>query len=275
MDFSTKFPPQDESRRINKINAALNAFYKIDPATKRKFIMRIKLITILLFAACLHISAASFSQNVTISERNANLETVLNKIEQQSGFDVFMQTELLARSNKVTIDVKNITMEKALEKIFKGQPLTYAIVGHTIVLKEKQASAGKGNKGASLVAAQDNIIRGRLLDAQSKDPLIGATVVVKGTTKSTSTALDGSFKIAVDGTDNITLVLSYIGYITKEIAVTDLNIGIITLDPTSASVKEVVVTANPSLKINRQTPVAASSVNQVYIEEKGAGAEFP
>src|SRR6202035_1788989 len=109
MDFSTKFPPQYESRRINKINAALNAFYKIDPATKRRFIMRIKLITILLFAACLHISAASFSQNVTISERNANLETVLNKIEKQSGFDVFMQTELLARSNKVTIDVKNTT----------------------------------------------------------------------------------------------------------------------------------------------------------------------
>ena len=275
MDFSTHFPPPYEGRRINKTIKAINSFYKIDPATKRKFIMRIKLITILLFAACLHISAASFSQNVTISEKNASLETVLNKIEKQSGYDVFMQTELLAKSNKVTIDVKNITLEKALEKVFKGQPLTYAVVGHTIVLKEKGASSGAGNKAANLAAVQDNIIRGRLLDAQSKDPLIGATVVVKGTAKSTSTALDGSFKIAVDGTDNITLVFSYIGYITKEIAVTDLNVGTITLDPTSASVKEVVVTANPSLKINRQTPVAASSVNQVYIEEKGAGAEFP
>lgn len=118
-------------------------------------------------------------------------------------------------------------------------------------------------------------ITGKLFDAQNKEPLIGATVAVKGTAASTSTALDGSFKVRVDDVNNATLVLSYIGYVTKEINVTGMELGTITLDPVSASVKEVVVTANPSLKINRQTPVAASSVGQVYIDEHGAGAEFP
>ncbi|MDP9076186.1 MAG: TonB-dependent receptor [Bacteroidota bacterium] len=274
MDFSTHFPPPYEGRRINKTTKAINSFYKIDPATKRKFIMRIKLITIILFAACLHISAAGFSQNVTISERNANLETVLNKIEQQSGFDVFMQTELLARSNKVTIDVKNITLEKALEKVFKGQPLTYAIVGHTIVLKEKGASKSSSDKNAGLTINADRVVTGKLLDAQTKEPLIGATIAVKDVKRATVAALDGTFKINVPE-GSTTLVFTYIGYITKELTITGADLGTITMDPVSASVKEVTVTANPSLAIDRHTPIAASSVGKVYIEEKGAGAEFP
>lgn len=128
---------------------------------------------------------------------------------------------------------------------------------------------------ASAVFAQGNrVVTGKLFDAQTKEPLIGATVSLKGTTKATSVALDGSFKISVPETD-VTLVLSYVGYVSKEVPVTGTKLGDIYLNATSNAMKEVNVTANPSLKINRQTPVAASSINQTYIEEKGAGAEFP
>lgn len=126
--------------------------------------------------------------------------------------------------------------------------------------------------------AQEKIgtqIKGKLLDAQTKEPLIGATVSVKGTTNAASVSLDGTFKIKVAAQGNTTLLFRYIGYVTKELEVTGTDAGVITLDPTSASVKEVVVTANSSLAIDRRTPVAASSVGKVYIEEKGAGAEFP
>jgi iron complex outermembrane receptor protein len=118
-------------------------------------------------------------------------------------------------------------------------------------------------------------ITGTLLDAQTKEPLIGATVLVKGTTTATSAALDGSFKINVPSVSGVTLVISYVGYVSKEIEVTDAKIGTVLINPNSAAMKEVVVNANPSLKINRETPVAASSVGQVYIDEHGAGAEFP
>lgn len=119
------------------------------------------------------------------------------------------------------------------------------------------------------------LVTGTLIDAQSKDPLIGATIAVKGTTRGTTASLDGSFKIRVPEGGSQTLVFTYVGYVSKQIEVTQGNLGTITMDPASASVKEVVVTANPSLAINRQTPIAASSVNQLYIEEKGAGEEFP
>lgn len=124
-------------------------------------------------------------------------------------------------------------------------------------------------------AQQDKQITGKLLDAQTKEPLIGATVAIKGTTKASSVSLDGTFKISVPADGNVTLVLSYIGYVPKEVQATEKNLGTITLDPTSASMKQVNITANQSLAIARQTPIAVSSVGKVFIEEKGAGAEFP
>ncbi|WCT10504.1 TonB-dependent receptor [Mucilaginibacter jinjuensis] len=119
------------------------------------------------------------------------------------------------------------------------------------------------------------LITGKLLDSQTKEPLIGATVTIKGTTKAVSVSLDGTFKIRVPEEGTTTLVFSYIGYISKTLDVADKNLGTITLDPTTSSVKEVVVNASSPIAVNRSTPIAASSVNQVYIEEKGAGAEFP
>jgi outer membrane receptor protein involved in Fe transport len=122
--------------------------------------------------------------------------------------------------------------------------------------------------------ANERLVTGKLLDAQTKDPLIGATVTVKGTNRAAAAGLDGSFKIRVGGSAS-TLVISYIGYVPKEVAITGDNLGEITLDPTTAAMKEVTVTTNSSLAIDRQTPIAVSSVGAKYIEEKGAGEEFP
>jgi len=125
-----------------------------------------------------------------------------------------------------------------------------------------------------IVLAQDGtVVKGKLLDAQTKEPLIGATVTIKGTTNATSASLDGTFKITVPS--GSTLVVTYIGYVSKEVLVTGNQLGDIFVDPTSGSLGEVVVSANRSLAIDRQTPIAVSSVGAKFIEEKGALAEFP
>jgi len=126
---------------------------------------------------------------------------------------------------------------------------------------------------AVVAFAQNGVVTGKLLDAQTKEPLIGATVLVKGTTVAAAAGLDGTFKIAAPA--GSTLMFSYIGYVPKEITATGKDLGTILLDPTSASMKEVTVNENASLAIDRQTPIAVSSVGAKYIEEKGAGAELP
>jgi iron complex outermembrane receptor protein len=121
--------------------------------------------------------------------------------------------------------------------------------------------------------AQSGDVTGKLLDAQTREPLIGATVTVKDTKTAAAAGLDGSFKIKA-ATGSI-LVVSYIGYVPKEVTVSSSKLGEITLDPTTAAMKEVTVNANSSLAIDRQTPIAVSTVGAKYIEEKGSGAEFP
>ena len=121
--------------------------------------------------------------------------------------------------------------------------------------------------------AQTIRVTGKILDSQTKEPLIGASILVKGTTKATSATLTGTFKIDVpDG--NSTIVISYIGYITKEIALDGKkDLGEINLVSNSSSMNEVTVTSD--VAIDRKTPIAVSTVNAEYIEEKGAGQEFP
>ena len=121
-----------------------------------------------------------------------------------------------------------------------------------------------------------NQITGKIVDSETKESLVGATVVIKGTTKSTTSSLNGTFKISVPQA-GATLLVSYIGYVTRQVEVSaQKDLGKIELVNSSAAMGEVKVSAvNPAMVIDRRTPVAATSVNQLYIEEKGQGAEFP
>lgn len=126
----------------------------------------------------------------------------------------------------------------------------------------------------SLVSFAQSTVKGKIVDAITKEALTGATVVVKGTTKGGSVGLDGTFKI--DAPKGSTLTITYIGYISKEVNVTGADLGTITLDPSSGTMKEVVVTGNTNaIAIDRKTPIAVSSVNQQFIEEKLGNQEFP
>ena len=230
--------------------------------------MRVQLLAILLFAACFQISAAGFSQTISISEKNASLESVLNKIEKQSGYDVFFQTELLTKSNKVTINIKNAPLENALEKVFKEQPLSYAIVGRTIVVKEKTASANP-----SATQAFAGVVTGKVVDADTKEPLVGASILLKETSTATTTGLDGSFKIDVSKATNPVLVISYISYVTKEVPVSVDKLGEIGLKSSTTGMSEVVI--NGDVAIDRKTPIAVSSVGPQFIEEHIGAQDIP
>src|ERR1700744_138750 len=109
-------------------------------------------------------------------------------------------------------------------------------------------------------------VTGKLLDAQTKESLIGVSVSVKGTSKGTVTGLDGSFKIDVSAGEGATLVFTYIGYITKEVPVTGNDLGTILLDVNSSAIKEVTVIGD--IAVDRKTPVAVTTINARTIEEK-------
>lgn len=97
---------------------------------------------------------------------------------------------------------------------------------------------------AQTALAQSFSVKGTIISSEDNEPLIGATILQEGTTNGVATDVDGNFTIEVKGASKATLVVSYIGMVTKKLPVSaetkTLNV---TLDPESKVVDEVVVVA--------------------------------
>ena len=118
-------------------------------------------------------------------------------------------------------------------------------------------------------------VKGQVVDAETGEPLIGAAVTIVGTTQGSVTNLDGEFtQKAASGS---TLLIKYLGYkdfskkITHKGGTEDL--GVIKMAPDAMVLNDVIITS--SVAVSRKTPVAVSTVDPVFIEEKLGTQEFP
>lgn len=188
-----------------------------------------KLIAILLFAACMQVSAEGYSQNVTLLEKDAPLKKVFTEIHKQTGYAFFCNETLFENMRSVTIKVKNAPLETALAICLKEQGLAYTIVGKNIVIKEKEPEEEPIYISVSAPEPLADI-RGRVLNDKG-EPLVNASIVVKGTKLGTSSDANGYFSI--NTTVNNTLVITYIGYEAVEVKIKDQEMINVTLKPSS------------------------------------------
>ncbi len=116
-------------------------------------------------------------------------------------------------------------------------------------------------------------VTGKITDQESGDALIGASVSEKGTSNGTSTDVDGNFKLSVQ--EDATLVISYVGYASTEVAVDGKSdLGSITMS--ASMLDEIVVTGVMDIVQDRKTPVAVSTITAAQIQANGVGnVEFP
>ena len=178
----------------------------------RKIIMVMKLIFFIITIACVQVSAIGYAQNVSINQKEIALTQVFSSVESQTGYSFFWKNEDLT---KIKIDVKllNVPLEKALEKIFQGLPLTYSISKKSIVVQAKTPSV----LDKITEVFKDTDVRGVVNDTNG-EPLPGATVSVKDGKARTITNSRGEF-IIKNVEDDAILQVSFMGYITKEVPV--------------------------------------------------------
>ncbi|HUH46077.1 MAG TPA: carboxypeptidase-like regulatory domain-containing protein, partial [Arenibacter sp.] len=120
-------------------------------------------------------------------------------------------------------------------------------------------------------------ITGSVVDGDIGGPLPGASVLVEGTTNGVATDFDGNFSIAVSENSG-TLIVSYIGFITKRVNFTKTgHIGSISLMPDAEELEGVVVVGSGIIDLakDRQTPIAVSTIRASEIALKGGNLEFP
>lgn len=182
----------------------------------KKALVIMKFISIFLFAACLQVSATGYSQKISLSENNVSLKKVFKEIENQSGYHFFYKDKLLTHVGNVNVQLSGASIEEVLEQCFKDRPLSYAILDKIVVVKAKKPINLPSPIMTTVSPVPLKIITGTVRDDKG-NALAGVSVVVKGTTKGTSTATDGSFSI--DASVGDVLEFSIVGYQTQTINV--------------------------------------------------------
>lgn len=199
-------------------NAYGNAF-SIKRHVWAQTLLCMKLTALLLFVACLHVSARTYSQKVSLSGKNISLEQVFEMVKAQTGYDAIYNPDLLKKAKRITINVKNADLTEALQYCFRDQPVSFLIRYNTIVvttrLEEKEAlPPGTVNSEQDIPLLE---INGKVL-SETGEPLAGVSIAVKGTAKGTTTKEDGSF--IIDANPGDVLVVSLVGHVPQEITVT-------------------------------------------------------
>ncbi len=195
-----------------------------------------RLIIVFFVLSCLQASARAYGQQISIHAKNASLESVLQEIKKQSGYSLITKDDILDKANKLTLSLKNVSIKEALDECFKNQPITYELVGKTIILQNKK----KGPKSSSGALAIDTNIRGSVID-NSNQPLMGATVKVIGTNRNVITNNLGQFALNHIPVNSI-LLISYVGYQSREIGIQALlSNAQIKLEISSSPLNEVVI----------------------------------
>ena len=231
---------------------------------QRKMLLVMKMILVLLTAACLQVSATGYAQKLSLSLKDRPLEEVFREIKAQTGYLFFYKVEMLKHAKKVSIRIENGDLPHVLDLIFKEQPFSYEILNKTVVVKPKiLADLNAG------VLAEDGLssnVSGKVTDDKGS-PLPGVSVQVKGSTKGTQTDANGEY-VLNDLDNNAVLVFRYIGYQPQEIPVNGRSSILVTLVSGAVGLGDVVVVGYG--KQSRKNLISA--VNTVKAEELNKGA---
>ncbi len=124
--------------------------------------------------------------------------------------------------------------------------------------------------GAVTLSYSQQTVKGKILDATNNEPLIGATVVVEGTTVGTITDAMGEYMLEVPA-GATALYVQYVGYASQTISLEEASAGPIKLDADAYGLDEVVVTGYVDIVRDRRTPVAVSTIRAAEIQTKAVG----
>lgn len=197
-----------------------------------------KLTAIILLSACMAASAKGLSQRITLSVKDAPLEKVFKEIQKQSGYAFVYFNDDLANTNKVNIDVKDVALDEVLRLCIRNQPLSYTISDKIIVIKKAILATTSVPNEQTTNEPKPIPITGKVTD-ENGNGLNGATISIKGTQTATKTDANGNFSIEVKAGQ--TLLISFVGYLNKEIKIGDATNYMIELEVDVRNLDAVVV----------------------------------
>ena len=175
--------------------------------------LAMKLMTFLLFAGSMTLSASTYSQKTKIDLhlQNSSLADIFSSIEKASEFIFFYNDEIVNDKITKSVSVDGEIVEKILEQLFEGTDIAYKIDDRQVFLyKKNDLMTPEPLIPSSLIQQPPKKeLSGKVTDTKGL-PLPGVSIVVKGTTLGITTDIDGNFSIQVPAGTK-TLIFSFVG----------------------------------------------------------------
>ena len=210
--------------------------------------MSLKKLTLILVLLC-PLCFNAYAQKISIKADQIRLEQILDDISRQSGSSFYYSQPTVNPDELYSINVEKADLKTVLDKLLAGKPITYDIKDGKVYL------VAKGE------AAQPKTVKGTVTDVEG-EPLIGAAVLIKGTTTGTTTDFEGKFTVG-NVTEETVLEISSIGYQSQDVQVGKQGVINVSLVEDSELLDEVVVVGYGTMRRSLVT----SAISKVGIDE--------
>ncbi|WP_316822325.1 SusC/RagA family TonB-linked outer membrane protein [Pedobacter gandavensis] len=238
----------------------INFYGKVLPILRKCMRISTIIIGIQVCFSTLLMANSTKAQEMSFKVVKASVKQIFKKIEQQANVTFVYDEEVLGSLPNLTLNFKNEQLAAVLAKLREKTQLEFRLVGNYVGVAESFASMP--NLSMSTAANNNRIkINGVVRDATGQ-PLVGVSVLLKGTQTGASTNSSGQF--VIDANIGDVLVVSYLGYMTKQVTITNPSSLNILLDEDSKSLSEVVVTA---LGIKKEKRAIGYAVTEVKGDE--------
>ena len=233
-------------------------------------LLKMKLLTALIFAGSMALSASTYSQKtrIDLQLQNSSLTEILSSIEKKSEF-IFIYNEKVVNSDVIrSISVRDEKIEKVLDLLFQGIDVSYRIDDRQVFLYKMDGFKKLEATMAEMEVEQPakKTISGKITDVKG-DPVPGTAVLVKGTTIGVLADSDGNFTLDVP-LDSKTLLISFVGMRPQEIPIgTKTNFPVV-LEELTVGVDEVVVVG---YGVQKKESIVGSIVQTTNEELKRSG----
>jgi TonB-dependent starch-binding outer membrane protein SusC len=230
-------------------------FWQYQESTKLLRIMKISFF--LLLIVILPVTANSYAQSQTFnfSEQGITIREIFKQIESKSSFRFFYNDQVANIDQKVNLNADNKNINDILDELFQGTNLTYKVLENNLIVISSKA------------LLQQQKVTGRITDATSGEALPGVNIIIENTTAGAISDINGNYTIDISNPE-VTLVFSFIGYISEKIPVKGKTKIDVSLSPDVKALDEIVVVGYG--KNSRK--VLTSSISSVKSEDLNKGA---
>lgn len=215
--------------------------------------------TLMTVFCLLAMNGAMLAQNVKMSHSNITVAQAITELKQKTGYTFLYEESDMNTSRRVNVKANNL--DDAIRQIIQGQDLNYDIQGKNIVISKK--SKKQAPKANSTQQGKKRVVKGKITD-DTGEPIIGATVKVRGSSQGAITDLDGNYTIEADKGDH--LEITYIGFRTQDYTVNGPTLNVV-LKEDNKALDEVIVVGYGSVKKSNLTS-SVSKIDSKALEDR-------